>query len=274
MLNLCNIFDKFRAFHSFQQFWEVPQLHLLQDKDKINGSKTVHVNMLSCCKYSIIFNSIGFVIFWSINFKIGRTLMSELYNSVQIGIKKKTATYRACLHENESRFERRFGTWFGPFLIWKPDFSPCEHKAVSNQAFETRFETRKKGFLDRDSRTKPDSRTCERKALSERDSCVCILKMRAEALMKPCMGQSVGTKYCLAVRKSWSWLGRRLQCMWTHVVQITIPIMFWIAIRNIFRNMLRSHVKTAIVSLWTYLSHPLLEHATQITHSFCDWISP
>ena len=30
-----------------------------------------------------------------------------------------------------------------------------------------------------------------------------------------------GNKYYLAVRRSWSWLGRRLQCMWTHVVQIT-----------------------------------------------------
>ena len=29
---------------------------------------------------------------------------------------------------------------------------------------------------------KPDSRTCERKALSERDSCVCFLEMRAEAM--------------------------------------------------------------------------------------------
>ena len=36
---------------------------------------------------------------------------------------------------------------------------------------------------------KPDSRTCERKALSERDSCMCILEMRAEAMLKPCMGQ-------------------------------------------------------------------------------------
>ena len=43
-----------------------------------------------------------------------------------------------CSHGLESRSERRFKTWFGPFLIWKPDFSPCEHKAVSNQAFETR----------------------------------------------------------------------------------------------------------------------------------------
>ena len=47
----------------------------------------------------------------------------------------------------------------------------------------------KKGVLDRDPPRKPDSRTCERKALSERDSCVCILKMRAEDMHKR-MGQS------------------------------------------------------------------------------------
>ena len=111
---------------------------------------------------------------------------------------------------------------------------------------------RKKGVLDRDSHRNPDSRTCECKALSERDSCVCILKMRAEAMHKR-MGQSaradcaVGAKYYLAVRRSWSWLGRRLQCMWMHVVQITIPITFWIAIRNVFRNVILAHVNTAHV---------------------------
>ena len=47
--------------------------------------------------------------------------------------------------------------------------------------------------MDHDSRRKPDSRTCERKALSERDSCVCILEMPAEAMLKPCMGQSAQT---------------------------------------------------------------------------------
>ena len=150
-----------------------------------------------------------------------------------------------CSHENESRSERRFGTWFGPFLIWKPDFSPCECNTVSNQAFETRFETRKKGVLDRDPRRKPDSRTCKRKALSERDSCMCILEMCAEAMHGSISADcAVGTKYYLAVRRSWSWLGRCLQCMWTHVVQITIPIMF----RNVFRNVIRSHVNTATIS--------------------------
>ena len=111
---------------------------------------------------------------------------------------------------------------------------------------------KKKGVLDRDPPRKPDSRTCERKALSERDSCVCILKMRAEAMHKR-MGQSacadcaVGAKYYLAVRRSWSWLGRHLQCMWTHVVQLTIPITFWITIRNVFRNVILAHVNTANV---------------------------
>ena len=78
-------------------------------------------------------------------------------------------------------------------LSWFESLILALMNAVSNQAFETRFETQKKGRfgnLDRDSRRKPDSRTCERKALSERDSCVCILEIRAEAMLKPCMGQS------------------------------------------------------------------------------------
>ena len=58
---------------------------------------------------------------------------------------------------------------------------------------------------------------------------------------------AVGAKYYLAVRRSWSWLGRRLQCMWTHVVQITIPITFWIATRNVFRNVILAHVNTASI---------------------------
>ena len=157
-----------------------------------------------------------------------------------------------CSHGQESRSERRFRTWFCPFLIWKPDFFLAH---VNAKLFQIRLlkcvlKREKKGVLDRDSRRKPDSRTCERKALLERDSCVCILKMRAEAMHKR-MGQSahadcaVGAKYYLAVRRSWSWLGRRLQCMWTHVVQIPIPITFWIAIRNVFRNVILAHVNTA-----------------------------
>ena len=56
-----------------------------------------------------------------------------------------TCKHWLCSHGLESRSERRVRTWFGPFPIWKPDFSPCERKAVSNQAFEMHFETRKKG---------------------------------------------------------------------------------------------------------------------------------
>ena len=129
----------------------------------------------------------------------------------------------ACWHENKSCSERRFGTWFGPFLIWKPDFSPCECKTVSNQAFETRYEMRKKAVLDRDLRRKPDSRSCERKGFQSSFGTwlvrVKILEMRAEAMHGSISADcAVGTKYYLPVRRSWSWLGRRLQCMWTHVV--------------------------------------------------------
>ena len=115
------------------------------------------------------------------------------------------------------------------------------------------WNTKKMGVLDRDPPRKPDSRTCECKAPSERDSCVCIFKMPAEAMHKR-MGQSahvdcaVGAKYYLTVCRSWSWFGSRLHCMWTHIVQITIPITFWIAIRNVFRNVILSHVNTAYIA--------------------------
>ena len=152
-----------------------------------------------------------------------------------------------CSHGLESRSERRFRMWFGPFLIWKPDFSPCERKAVLKSGFWNA--KKKKGVLDHDPPRKPDSRTCERKALSERDSCACILEMRAEAMHGSIsLDCAVGTKYYLAVRRSWSWLGRCLQCMWTHVVQITIPITFWIVIQNVFWNVILAHVNTAIVT--------------------------
>ena len=78
-------------------------------------------------------------------------------------------------------------------------------------------------------------------------------------MLKPCMGQSAQSaqweqNITSQVRRSCSWLGRRLQCMWTHihVVQITIPITFWIAIRNV----IRSHVNTAnYYSILQYLTN-------------------
>ena len=56
--------------------------------------------------------------------------------------------------------------------------------------------------MDRDSRREPDSRTCERKALSERDSCVCILEMRAEAIHGSIMHGSI-TSQCADPDRDW-----------------------------------------------------------------------
>ena len=84
-----------------------------------------------------------------------------------------------------------------------------------------RLKRKKKGVLDRDPPRKPDFTFCECKALSERDSCVRILEMCAEAMHGSIC--AVGTKY-LAMRRSCSWLGWRLQRLWMHVVQITNPI--------------------------------------------------
>ena len=130
-----------------------------------------------------------------------------------------------------------------PFLIWKPDFTLCERKALSNQAFET---PKKEAFWIVIHVGSLILRKCERKALSERDSCV------AEAMHGSISADcAVGAKYYLAVRRSCSWLGRCLQCMWTHihVVQITIPIRKRIAIQNSFRNMILSFVNRPSNSL-------------------------
>ena len=137
----------------------------------------------------------------------------------------------ACSHENESRSERCFGTWFGPFLIWKPDFSPCDRKAVSNQAFETR---KKRAFWIVICLESLILGHVNAKLFRNVIRACAFKKMRAEAMHKRMVQSAradcaVGAKYDLAVRRSWSWLGKCLQCMWTHVVQITIPITFWIA---------------------------------------------
>ena len=106
-----------------------------------------------------------------------------------------------------------------PFLIWKPDFTLCQCKSLSNQAFELREKI---------------LRTCERKTLSECDLCVHILEMHAEAMHRSIC--AVGTKYYLAVRRSCSWLGRQLQCLLTHIIQIMNPIRKPIVIWKGFRN--------------------------------------
>ena len=112
---------------------------------------------------------------------------------------------------------------------------------VNAKLFQIRlFKREKKGVLDRDPPRKADFTLCECKALSERESCVRILEMRAEATHGSIC--AVWAKYYLAVRRSCSWLGRRLQCLWTHIVQITKRI----AIRNGFRNVIRSFVNRPI----------------------------
>ena len=140
--------------------------------------------------------------------------------------------------------------------------------------WNTFWNAEKKSVLDRDPPRKPESRTCECKALSEHDSCMCVLKMRPEAMHKS-MGQSartdcaIGARYYLAVRRSWSWLGRRLQCMWTHihvqyVVQITIPIMFWIAIWNVFQNVI-------LAQMWTQPMKTYHAWGCSRNHAICGW---
>ena len=66
-----------------------------------------------------------------------------------------------------------------PFLIWKPDFTLCERKALSNQAFEMQKNRASWIMIHLESLIR---RTCECKTLSERDSCACILEMCAEAM--------------------------------------------------------------------------------------------
>ena len=47
--------------------------------------------------------------------------------------------YWACSQRNKSQFRKPFSVCDSdPFLIRKPDFTLCECKALSNQAFETR----------------------------------------------------------------------------------------------------------------------------------------
>ena len=125
-----------------------------------------------------------------------------------------------------------------PFLIWKPDFT-------LTSGFWNAFwiVIRVESLI---------LRTCECKACLERDSCVRILEMRSEAMYGSISADwAVGTKYYLAVHRSCSWLGRHLQCLWTHIVQITIPITKQIVIRNDFRNVIHSFVNRPIHSSYS-----------------------
>ena len=136
---------------------------------------------------------------------------------------------------SKSRSESCFGTWFGPF----PDLKAWFYPLWKQSSFKSGFW--KGTFWIMIRLESLILRTCERKALSERDSCMCILEMHAEAMHGSISADcAVGTKYYLAVCRSCSWSGLRLQCLWRHVVQVTNPIWKRIAIRNGFRNVIRS----------------------------------
>ena len=142
----------------------------------------------------------------------------------------------ACSQWSKSRSESRFGSWFWPF----PDFKAWFYPLGMQSPFQIKLLKCEKEFLDHYPPTNPDFEDLWMESSLERDSCVRILEMRAEAMHGSI--SAVGTKYYLAVRRSCSWLGRWLQCLWTHVVQITNPIRKRIAIRNGFWNVIRSFV--------------------------------
>ena len=150
----------------------------------------------------------------------------------------------ACSHRNESHSECRFGTWFGPF----PDLKAWSYPLWTQSSFKSGswnalLKHEKGAFWIADPPRKPDSEDMWTKS-------------------------SFGTWFVRAHigngRWSHAWvnqhglrsrniissqcadpvcdLGQRLQCIWTHVVQITNPIRKRIAIRNGFRNVIRSFV--------------------------------
>ena len=114
----------------------------------------------------------------------------------------------ACSQRNESRSENHFGTWFWPFPDLKAWFYPLWTQSTFKSGF---WNAKKMAFWTGIDLESLILRTCERKALSECDSCMHILEMCAEVMHGSIC--AVGTKHYLAVRRSCSWLGRRLQSL-------------------------------------------------------------
>ena len=107
------------------------------------------------------------------------------------------------------------------------------------------WNTHKKGILDRDPPLKPDYEYL----WTQSSFGMCVRSGNARwshAWVKGSIS-AVGTTYYLAVCRSCSRSGRWLQCLRTHVVQITNPIRKWIVIRNGFGNMIRSFVNRPII---------------------------
>ena len=155
------------------------------------------------------------------------------------------------ISETSSLFTKEWITFWKLFqiviLTTFPDLKAWSHPLWTQSSFKSGFWNTKKGaFWIVICLQSMILKTCECKALSEHDSCVRILEMCAEAMHGSI--SAVGTKYYLAVRRSCLWLGRRLQCLWTHIVRITNPIRKRIMIRNGFRNVIRSFVNRPISS--------------------------
>ena len=173
-------------------------------------------------------------------YKVLMTFTTLLFTVQQV----EREIYRACSQGNESRSKSHFGTWFGPFPDLKAWFYPLWMQSSLKSGF---WNAKKEVFWIMIHIESLILRTCECRALSECDSCVRILEMHAEAMHGSIsVDCTVGTKYSLTMRRSCLWLGRHLQCMWTHVVQITNPIRKRITIRNGFRNVIRSFVNRPI----------------------------
>ena len=81
-------------------------------------------------------------------------------------------------------------------------------------------------------------RTCERKPLSERDSC----RVHFGNARWSHAQVNRHSRNKILPRRSCSWSGRRWQCLWTHIVQITNPIRKRIVICNGFQNVIHSFV--------------------------------
>ena len=64
---------------------------------------------------------------------------AELYSAQQEAKANEVSIHNGPVHKGENHIPKAVSNRDSdPFLIWKPDFTLCEHKALSNQAFEMR----------------------------------------------------------------------------------------------------------------------------------------
>ena len=150
-----------------------------------------------------------------------------------------------CSQRNESRSKSRFGMWFGPF----PDLKAWFYPLWTQSSFKSGFWNTKKGaFWIRDPRRKPDSEDMWTQSSfgmwfvrvhfgNARWSHAWVNQhgLRSRNKILPHSAQIlfvIGMAFAMLVN--------------AHVVQITNPIRKRIAIRNGFRNVIRSFVIQAL----------------------------